>query len=275
MAGLRDAVRQADVDRANLERRVAEERGRTDGAREALERRLEDDRAREDALRALIAGGDADEVKALKAELGATRDRIATLETERAVGERIIRAYGNGVCLIQGSYGFSDAAGRPLRYAGATEDGEPDGTPAADGKGAPYTVDYYGTGLSRRAERPRPHQPPRRRAVVERRRRPGLPGAGIPAAVRPPARVLPTPGRGVRDDRGTGVGGRRPRADAGGDRRTGASRCCPSRRSAPAPSPDSRSSWSATPPASKRSWPRRSRGWSRRSSSPTARTPTA
>jgi S1-C subfamily serine protease len=147
MAGLRDAVRQADVERASLERRVAEERGRTEGAREALERRLEDDRDREDALRALIAGSDADEVKALKAELGATRDRIATLETERAVGERIIRAYGNGVCLIQGSYGFSDAAGRPLRYSGATEEGEPDGTPAANGKGAPYTVDYYGTGF--------------------------------------------------------------------------------------------------------------------------------
>lgn len=147
MAGLRDAMRRADVERESLERRVAEERARTEGARAELERRLEDDRAGEDALRARIAEGDAGEVKALKAELGATRDRIATLETERAVGERIIRAYGNGVCLIQGSYGFSDAAGRSLRYAAATEDGDSAGAPAADGKGAPYTVDYYGTGF--------------------------------------------------------------------------------------------------------------------------------
>ena len=147
MAGLRDDIRRADAERGGLERRVAEERARTEGARAELERRLEDDRAREDVLRARIADGDAGEVKALKAELGATRDRIATLETERAVGERIIRAYGNGVCLIQGSYGFSDAAGRTLRYAAAAEEGESAGAPSADGKGVPYTVDYYGTGF--------------------------------------------------------------------------------------------------------------------------------
>jgi S1-C subfamily serine protease len=145
--GLRDDVRRADAERLGLERRVAEERVRAEGTRAALERRLADDRAREDALRARIADGGSGEVAELKAELGATRDRIATLETERAAGERIIRAYGNGVCLIQGLYGFADAAGRPLRYAAETEDGEPAGPPAADGRGAPYTVDYYGTGF--------------------------------------------------------------------------------------------------------------------------------
>jgi serine protease Do len=147
IGGLREAMRRADVEREGLERRVAEERAHTEGARAELERRLEVDRAREDALRAQIADGGAGEVAALKAELGATRDRIATLETERAVGERIIRAYGGGVCLIQGSYGFSDAAGRPLRYATEAEEGESAGAPAVDGKGPAYTVDYYGTGF--------------------------------------------------------------------------------------------------------------------------------
>jgi S1-C subfamily serine protease len=147
IAGLRDAMRRADVEREGLERRVAEERAHTEGSRAELERRLEGDRAREDVLRAQIADGGAGEVAALKAELGATRDRIATLESERAVGERIIRAYGDGVCLIQGSYGFSDAAGRPLRYATEAEEGESAGAPAVDGKGAAYTVDYYGTGF--------------------------------------------------------------------------------------------------------------------------------
>ena len=148
MAGLRDAMGRADMERGGLERRVAEERSRADGERAALERRLEDDRAREDTLRARIADGDAGEVKALKAELGATSERIATLETERAAGERIIRAYGNGVCLIQGSYAFADAAGRPLRHAeDADEDAESPGAPSADGKGAPYMVEYYGTGF--------------------------------------------------------------------------------------------------------------------------------
>jgi serine protease Do len=122
MAGLRDAMQRADVERESLGRRVAEERERS-------------------------AASDARAVQALKAELGATKDQIATLETERAVGERIIRAYGNGVCLIQGAYGFADAAGRPLRYAAEGEENETGAPPSADGKGAPYTVDYYGTGF--------------------------------------------------------------------------------------------------------------------------------
>ena len=147
MAGLREEVRQADAERSGLEGRVAEERARAEGERAELERRLADDRAREEALRARIAEGDAGEVKALKAELGATAARIATLETERAAGERIIRAYGNGVCLIQGAYGFADARGRPLRHAEADEDEESAGLPSADGRGGPYTVEYYGTGF--------------------------------------------------------------------------------------------------------------------------------
>lgn len=147
MAGLRDAVRRGDVEQMALEQRVAEERARSAGAQLELERRIADDRAREEDLRARIAEGGLGEMATLKAELGLTRDRIATLESERAVGERIIRAYGNGVCLIQGSYGFHDAAGRPLRYSGETEDGEPSGTPSVDGKGTPYAVDYYGTGF--------------------------------------------------------------------------------------------------------------------------------
>jgi len=122
VAGLRDAVRQSDAERAGFERRVEQERAR-------------------------IVAEEAGAMQALRDEVGATREQIATLETERAAGERIIRAYGNGVCLIQGSYAFVDGAGRPLRYASATGDGEPAGNPVPDGKGEPYTVDYYGTGF--------------------------------------------------------------------------------------------------------------------------------
>jgi S1-C subfamily serine protease len=150
MAGLRDAVKRADVERSSLERGVAEERARAEAERAALERQLEGDRAREEELRAQIASGGGGEVRALKEELGATAARIATLESERAVGERIISAYGNGVCLIQGAYGFADTAGRALRHAKAEEEEEDDadpGMPSADGKGSPYTVEYYGTGF--------------------------------------------------------------------------------------------------------------------------------
>ena len=147
VAGLRDSVRRGDLERVSFERRVAEERSRGEGERADLEHRLADDHAREEALRERIATGNTEEVKALKAELGTTSERIATLETERAAGERIIRTYGNGVCLIQGLYGFADAGGRPVRHAEEEEDEETAALPSAEGKGRPYTIEYYGTGF--------------------------------------------------------------------------------------------------------------------------------
>jgi serine protease Do len=146
VAGLREAMSRAEVERANFERRVAGERRRESGERAALERSLGEYRARAEDLSARIAAGSAGEMQALKEELGTTRERIASLEDERAAGERIIRAYGPGVCLLQGAYGFFDETGRPLRYAAAPEES---GTqpPSVDGKGPPYVVDYYGTGF--------------------------------------------------------------------------------------------------------------------------------
>ena len=145
VAVLRDAVSRAEAERAGLERRVDDERRRADGVRASLERQLAADRTRADELGARIAGGSAGEVQALKDELGATRQRIASLEDERAAGERIIKTYGPGVCLLQGAYGFFDAEGRPLRQAFADEGAG--GTPSVDGRGPPFVVDYYGTGF--------------------------------------------------------------------------------------------------------------------------------
>jgi serine protease Do len=89
-------------------------------------------------------------VQSLREELGGTRQRIATLETERAAGEQIIKQYGGGVCLIQGAYAFYDASHRPLRYKeGAEDHGPAEGTSvlSAEGEGAIHTVEYYGTGF--------------------------------------------------------------------------------------------------------------------------------
>jgi S1-C subfamily serine protease len=145
MAGLRREISQAEAARLDLQRRADEERRRGDGAREALERRLDEARAREEDLRARIADGEAGEMQALKDELGATRLRIASLEDERAVGERIIKAYGGGVALLQGAYEFTDEEGRLLRYASEEEtEARP---PSVDGRGPPFVVDYYGTGF--------------------------------------------------------------------------------------------------------------------------------
>jgi S1-C subfamily serine protease len=92
------------------------------------------------------------ETGALRDELQATRTRLATLESERAAGERIVRDYGAGVCLIQGAYIFRDAEGRPLRYK-LDEKGnslrDADDNPLLDpeGAGAVHEVEYVGTGF--------------------------------------------------------------------------------------------------------------------------------
>jgi S1-C subfamily serine protease len=114
-----------------------------------METHLDEFRQREATLQSQLARTASDTVQR---ELQATRDRIATLESERAAGENIIRAYGGGVCLIQGSYAFYDEKSRPLRHkldeSGRKirdEDGAP--TLGVDGTGAVYTIDYYGTGF--------------------------------------------------------------------------------------------------------------------------------
>jgi S1-C subfamily serine protease len=128
---------------------INRERQSNEAERVALEKRLEDFRQREAALSQQLTHATNETVER---ELQATRERILALESERAAGENIIRQYGAGVCLIQGSYAFYDASNRPLRQK-LDENGrkvrEDDGTPslAADGTGSIYTVDYYGTGF--------------------------------------------------------------------------------------------------------------------------------
>ncbi len=149
VAALRELVGRADTERRAFEQRVALERGRADAERLALERRLEDYRTTEEDLRARLAVAAEGEVKSLKQELGATRERISTLETERAAGEQIIRQYGGGVCLVHGSFAFYDANERPLRYR-ARDEGAPHGTDGGlttEGDGEIHTVEYFGTGF--------------------------------------------------------------------------------------------------------------------------------
>jgi len=91
-------------------------------------------------------------VRSLDGELRQVRTRLVTLEGERAAGERIIRDYGAGVCLLQGSYAFYDATGRPLRYRldrSGQKVREADGSVAVgvDGTGPVHAVDCVGTGF--------------------------------------------------------------------------------------------------------------------------------
>jgi S1-C subfamily serine protease len=150
---LRTAVQQADADRASLASRVEEERRRAASDRAELEGRLAEFRGREEELRRKLGEAGAGEVHGVKEELSATVARIRALEAERAAGENVIRRYGAGVCLIQGSYGYADAAGRPLRRRLGDDDDQPavereaPETFTPEGEGPVHTVDYYGTGF--------------------------------------------------------------------------------------------------------------------------------
>ncbi len=149
---LREALRESERERQAFAARVAEERERAESDRSALAKRLEELREREEALYAQLREAHAAESGALRSELDATRSRRATLESERAVGERLVREYGAGVALIHGAWGFEDDQGRPLRYK-VDEQGntlkDADGNPQLDpeGQGEVYEVEYVGTGF--------------------------------------------------------------------------------------------------------------------------------
>jgi S1-C subfamily serine protease len=149
---LREALRESERERQQFAARIAEERERAEGDRVALAKRVEELRDREEVLYAQLRESHAAESGALRGELDATRTRLATLESERAVGERIVKEYGPGVCLIQGAWGFEDDQGRPLRYK-LDEQGntlkDADGNPLldAEGQGPVHEVEYVGTGF--------------------------------------------------------------------------------------------------------------------------------
>jgi serine protease Do len=150
---LQRALDAAETDRRIFAGRVEAERRLYDAQREALERRIESLHRREEELTQRLAdaaGGS--QVRALDAELRQVRSRLVTLEGEGAIGERIIREYGAGVCLILGSYAFYDAEGQPLRYRidrAGEKVREADGSVAVGvaGDGPVHSVEALGTGF--------------------------------------------------------------------------------------------------------------------------------
>lgn len=150
--GLREALKRSERERELFVARVASERERRDADRTAFAARLDELRQREEQLYSQVRAAAEAEAGRLRGELRATRDRLAALESERAAGERIVRDYGPGVCLIQGAYVFRDRSGRPLRYR-LDESGraaqDADGNPLLDpeGQGPVHEVEYVGTGF--------------------------------------------------------------------------------------------------------------------------------
>jgi S1-C subfamily serine protease len=153
VAGLEQQLRAAEAERGRLAARVEAERRRQRADHDSLQSRIEDSRRREEELRQSLArAAQGSAVRSLNGELRRVRTRLVTLEGERAAAERVIRDYGAGVCLLQGSYAFYDAAGRPLRYRldrSGQKVREADGSVAVgvDGTGPVHAVDCVGTGF--------------------------------------------------------------------------------------------------------------------------------
>jgi hypothetical protein len=150
---LKEAVQAGESEQRRFHERIDEERRRFDEEKKAREKEAEEFRRREQELnRRLAEAAQAGDVEAVRGELRATRERLSSLETDQLAAARIIREYGPGVCLIQGSYSFVDPEGRPLRYV-LDESGQPQRR--ADGQyfldalaaGDVHTVDYLGTGF--------------------------------------------------------------------------------------------------------------------------------
>ena len=237
--------------------------------RSALAARMEELRAREEQLNRQLAEAASGEVHAVREDLVRTRDRLASLETERAVGERIIREYGHGVCLVQGAYAFYDGerasaalpSRRERRGPCAKSDGSPRARPARNGLRPP-----------RRVLR---HRLPRRPAegLILTNRHVAEPWWNDDAADALRARgfrprfalfraFFPREGGAFRARDGPRSPRRATSPSCALDLRgRQASRCSPSTGPVAARCPASRWSWWATPPASRPSWPRRTARW--------------
>jgi S1-C subfamily serine protease len=149
---LGEAVANANEEQRQFLERIEEERQRGTLERRRLEAEITEARRREEELNGKLRDVQTAESLKVRDDLKLTRERLLALESERAAGERIIRDYGAGVGLVQGSYGWVDAEGRAMRLS-LGEDGEPrrkdDGTLvlAADAAGPAFTSEYFGTGF--------------------------------------------------------------------------------------------------------------------------------
>ena len=94
-----------------------------------------------------------EERERLRSALEATESKLKRLEVERVAAERIIARYSRGIAFIQGALWFKDPSGRPLRFLGTDERGQPLRDPSGrpmlspDGTGPVATTPFTGSGF--------------------------------------------------------------------------------------------------------------------------------
>jgi serine protease Do len=96
-----------------LEQRLAEESLRFEGIAELLDNENNQAFAPRD-------------LEAVRIELSTTLERVQALEERSAAPTRVVATASQAVVLLQGAYGFIEPdSGRPLRFVGIDEDGQP------------------------------------------------------------------------------------------------------------------------------------------------------
>ncbi len=143
MAELIGQLETGRLTRSEMERRIEQERH----AAEEVQRRQEEVIA---SLKARLSQQEA--ARQSEQEVRALRRQLATLQQEQAFAEKIVRRFEGGVALLQGGYGFREkTTGRPLRYQGFDEHGNPlldkDGNTlvTVEGTAPPVVIYFAGT----------------------------------------------------------------------------------------------------------------------------------
>lgn len=145
IAELLSQIETGRLSRAEFKQRIAQERATV------LELHREQEQLQEKLQAALK---DREIARRSQEELHAIREQLSTLESGQRFAEEIIRRFETGVGLVQGGYGLNEkASGRPLRYQGFDNEGNPlldeAGNPAVTlGGNSPQVVIFFaGTGF--------------------------------------------------------------------------------------------------------------------------------
>lgn len=93
------------------------------------------------------------DIDRIRAELQQAREESANMRSSLSLPENVVKNYGQGVCLIYGTYVFIDPrVGREIRFRESSLSDNPIGSNgevnlSADGNGRTYEIEFIGTGF--------------------------------------------------------------------------------------------------------------------------------
>lgn len=93
------------------------------------------------------------DIDKIRAELQQAREESANMRSSLSLPENVVRNYGQGICLVYGTYVFIDPrVGREIRFKDSSLSDNPVGSNgevnlSADGSGRTYEIEFIGTGF--------------------------------------------------------------------------------------------------------------------------------